>query len=86
MPLGFSKSRSSQIPSKLQAVIKFGYEEIMKRTLNGENFDSWIADVMCHAQEHWLHESLGTEIHFEVSLSTDLIYLFIESFIAPPIF
>ena len=60
------RTNPSSIPSKLPAVIKFGYEETMKRSLRGESFDTWIAKVMCHAQQHYLHESLGTEIHFEV--------------------
>ena len=68
-PLKFSSSdsKSPSIPSKVRAVTKFGYEETMKRTLRGEEFDTWIAKVMCHTQQHYLHESLGTEIHFEVS-------------------
>ena len=56
------------IPSKVRASIKFGYEETMGKSLNGQNFDSWIAKVMCHTQEHFFHESYGTEIHFDVGL------------------
>ena len=56
------------IPSQLKATIKFGYESGLKSTLDAEGitFEDWIADVAPHAQAHYLHSSLGTQIHFEV--------------------
>ena len=42
----------------------------------GEEFDTWIAKVMCHTQQHYLHESLGTEIHFEVSYFNRYVYFY----------
>ena len=56
------------IPRKLKATIKFGYEDGMKMALQreGTTFDKWIANVVPHAQIHFRHPSLGTEIEFEV--------------------
>jgi hypothetical protein len=62
-----SVARVGSIPSKLKAVIKFGYEDTLKATLNGEDFDAWIAGVFTHTQAHFRHDaSLGTTIEFEV--------------------
>jgi hypothetical protein len=62
-----SVARVGGIPSKLKAVIKFGYEDTLKATLDGKNFDSWIAGVFTHTQVHFRHaSSLGTTIEFEV--------------------
>ena len=57
------------IPKKLKAVIKFGYEDGLKKKLDEEkkDFDSWIQEVFTHTQAHFKHDSLGTEIVFEVS-------------------
>ena len=61
-------AESVPIPSKLKAVIKFGYEETMKSALGDESFDSYITSVLAHAQVYYRHsESLGTVIEFEVS-------------------
>ena len=61
-------AESVAIPSKLKAVIKFGYEETMKTALGDETFDSYITSVLAHAQVYYRHaESLGTVIEFEVS-------------------
>jgi len=55
------------IPSTLNAVIKFGYEDTMDAALSGEDFDEWIAGVFTHTQAHFRHAaSLGTTIEFEV--------------------
>ena len=55
------------IPSMLKAVIKFGYEDTLASTLDGEDFNAWIAGVFTHTQAHFRHaESLGTTIEFEV--------------------
>merc|ERR1712110_83117 len=60
-------AESVPIPSKLKAVIKFGYEETMKRALGDETFDSYITKVLAHAQIYYrLADSLGTVIEFEV--------------------
>ena len=57
----------SSIPSKLKAVIKFGYEDGLNSTLAGGDFDSWITDVFTHTQAHFRHAaSLGTAVEFEV--------------------
>jgi len=62
-----SHTRKS-IPRKLKATIKFGYEDGMKMALEqeGTTFDKWIANVVPHAQVHFQHPSLGTEIELEV--------------------
>ena len=59
----------TSIPSKLKAVIKFGYEDGMLAALgeDGTTFDDWIAEVFTHTRAHFRHaESLGTTIEFEV--------------------
>jgi len=59
-------AKMSSIPSKLKAVIKFGYEDGLNSELP-EDFDSWIAGVFTHTQAHFRHAaSLGTTIEFEV--------------------
>ena len=65
-------AKSTTIPSKLKAVIKFGYDEGMKNRLSrqGKTFEQWIVGVLAHAQAHFKHPSLGTEIEFEVSSMT----------------
>ncbi len=57
----------TNIPIKLKAAIKFGYDETMKLQLKGENFQSYMEDVITHNQAYWSHPSLGTEVIFEVS-------------------
>ena len=60
-------AHKSSIPSKLKAVIKFGYEDGLNSTLAGGDFDSWITDVFTHTQAHFRHAaSLGTTVEFEV--------------------
>ena len=60
--------KSTTIPSKLKAVIKFGYDEGIKNRLSqqGQTFQQWIEGVLTHAQAHFKHPSLGTQIEFEV--------------------
>ena len=69
-------AKSTTIPSKLRAVIKFGYDEGMKNRLSQQNntFEQWIVGVLAHAQAHYKHPSLGTEIQFEVSSMTFEIF------------
>ena len=58
---------TSAVPTRLQATIKFGYEDGMKEALGDEDFLAYIQSVMTHVQSHYRHsESLGTEIEFEV--------------------
>ena len=67
-----AKAEVGTIPSKLKAVIKFGYEDGMLSELT-EDFDSWIAGVFTHTQAHFRRSaSLGTTIEFEVSNVTKL--------------
>ena len=54
------------MPTKLKVSIKFGYDETMKAQLNGEDFESYMNDVITHNQAYWRHPSLGTEVIFEV--------------------
>ena len=54
------------IPSKLKAVIKFGYDEGWKNAFKGVDFNKWIESVFTHTQAHYKHPSLGTKITFEV--------------------
>ena len=56
-----------EIPSKLKAVIKFGYTEGWKNAFNGTDFNEWISGVLTHTQAHYQLPSLGTEIILEVS-------------------
>ena len=60
------KAKAVTIPSKLKAVIKFGYDEGIKNRLGNEDFGTWIQGVFTHTQAHFRHQSLGTEIEFEV--------------------
>jgi hypothetical protein len=62
-----AKAKVTTIPSKLKAVIKFGYEDGMKEALHGEDFSSWIVGVFTHTRAHYRRSSsLGTTIEFEV--------------------
>ena len=72
-------ARAVVIPSKLKAVIKFGYDDGMKDALGGQDFDTYIAGVMAHTQAHYRHAaSLGTTIEFEVCQA---IYIYIYIYI-----
>ena len=77
---GAAAAKSTTIPSKLKAVIKFGYDEGMKNRLSrqGKTFEQWIVGVLAHAQAHYKHPSLGTEIEFEVSSMTCGILILIS--------
>ena len=59
-------AKLTNIPSKLKATIRFGYEDGIKAALGNRNFDDWIQSVLAHAQVHFRHISLGTIIEFEV--------------------
>ena len=76
-------ARAVVIPSKLKAVIKFGYDDGMKDALGGQDFDTYIAGVMTHTQAHYRHAaSLGTTIEFEVCESK-FIYVCVLCIIIP---
>ena len=61
-------AKAVSIPSKLKAVIKFGYEEGLKKKFAKEkkDFAAWIEGVFTHTQVYFKDPSLGTEIEFEV--------------------
>ena len=62
-----ANARVVSIPTKLKAVIKFGYEEGLLAALNGDDFDTYISEVFTHTQAYFRHAaSLGTTIEFEV--------------------
>ena len=64
---GAKTAQVISIPSKLKATIKFGYTDGLMDSLDGEDFDAWIAGVFSHTQAHFRHAaSLGTTIEFEV--------------------
>ena len=61
-----AKAEVVSIPSKLKAIIKFGYDEGWKNAFAGTDFDEWIAAVFTHTQAHYKDPSMGTEVTFEV--------------------
>jgi len=61
-----AKVEVGTIPSKLKAVIKFGYDEGWKNAFTGTNFNDWIASVLTHSQAHYKDPSLGTEVTLEI--------------------
>ena len=63
-----AKAELVTIPSKLKAIIKFGYDQGWKEAFSGTNFDEWIASVFTHTQAHYKDPSMGTEVTFEVLL------------------
>ena len=75
---GVKNINITSIPSTLKAVIKFGYEDSMKKALGNVDFDSWLASVFTHTQAHFRHEeSLGTKIEFEVCNIMSYLNMFI---------
>ena len=54
------------VPAKLMAVVKFGYDKGMKDKLGSEDLMTWITPVMAHTQANYKHSSLGVQIDFEV--------------------
>ena len=63
-----AKAEVGTIPSKLKAVIKFGYDEGWKNAFTGTDFNDWIASVFTHTQAHYKDPSLGTEVTLQVSI------------------
>ena len=70
-----AKAEVSSIPSRLKAVIKFGYTEAWKNAFRGTDFNEWIAGVFTHTQAHYQLPTLGTEIIFEVFLYLLCIFM-----------
>ena len=57
------------IPSKMEAVVQFGYDQGMKDRLAAvgtDNFAAFITAVATHTQAHYRHASLGTVIELKV--------------------
>ena len=79
-----AKAEVGTIPSKLKAVIKFGYDEGWKNAFDGTNFNDWIASVLTHSQAHYKDPSLGTKISFEVQFSWKHLDFIIINFKQPP--
>ena len=67
---GAENATTESIPSKLKAVIKFVYDEGMKKALAGKDFDAYIQNIWSHTLGRFRHPSLGTIIEFEVCKST----------------
>ena len=63
-----AKAKVVNIPSKMKAVMKFGYDEGWKKAFAGTDFSDWIAAVFTHTQAHYKDPSMGTEVTFEVLL------------------
>ena len=61
-----AKAEVSSIPSKLKAVLKFGYDEGWKTAFDAYDFNEWIVGVFAHTQAHYKDPSLGTQVTFEV--------------------
>ena len=61
-----AKAELSSIPSKLKAVLKFGYDEGWKTAFDAYDFNEWIVGVFAHTQAHYKDPSLGTQVTFEV--------------------
>ena len=59
-------AKLTNIPSKLKATIRFGYEDGLKAAFGNDSFDEWTQSILAHAQAHFRHMSLGTIIEFEV--------------------
>ena len=59
-------AKLTNIPSKLKATIRFGYEDGVKAAFGNRSFDEGIQSVLAHTQAHFRHISLGTIIEFEV--------------------
>ena len=56
------------VPSKLKIKFRLGYDLGVKNFLEGrgKNVDNWLAEVMTHAQNHYMHHTLKNNIIFEV--------------------
>ena len=61
-----AKAEVVSIPSKLKAVLKFGYDEGWKTAFDAYDFNEWIVGVFAHTQAHYKDPSLGTQVTFEV--------------------
>ena len=75
------KAKLVKMPSKLKAVIRFGYDEGIRARLGNRTFDDWIKEVFVHTQAHFKHPSLGTEVVFEVSSSLFIHFYNLSTFL-----
>ena len=59
--------QSSTVPRTLALKFRLGYDKGVKSYLErrGKNVDNWLAEVMTHAQNHYIHSSLQHKIIFE---------------------
>ena len=65
-------------PASLTVYVKFGYENTLKAQMDadGTTFAAWIESVMTHVQTYFQHDTLPTDILFEVS-EINYIFLYI---------
>ena len=63
-----SAGQQSTVPASLALKIRLGYDKSAKQALErqGKNADNWLAEVMTHAQVHYLHSSLEHQIILQV--------------------
>ena len=56
------------VPRILKLKFRLGYERSTKDNFdrNGQNVDNWLADVMTHAQNYYMHSTLQHQIILEV--------------------
>ena len=66
--LNVSQEEMANVPPVLKLKIRIGYDRGVKEylTREGKNIDNWLAEVMTHAQAHYLHPSLRSRIYWEV--------------------
>ena len=63
-----STVEQSTVPANLALKIRLGYDKGAKQVLEreGKNVDNWLAEVLTHAQVHFLHSSLKHQIILQV--------------------
>ena len=63
-----SAAQQSTVPASLALKIRLGYDKGAKQALDreGKNADNWLAEVLTHAQVHFLHSSLKHQIILQV--------------------
>jgi len=63
-----STVEQSTAPASLALKIRLGYDKGAKQVLEteGKNVDNWLAEVLTHAQVHFLHSSLKHQIILQV--------------------
>ena len=56
---------------------RLGYDKSVRDYFarnSGQTVDNWLAEVMTHAQAHYMHSSLPNKIIFEVTSSNIILY------------